>query len=277
MNYISDFYTYLTENANGANNNQDLHEWTKEEVQMAGQHLGINLSKYDYNEVMLGMKIESKHGSQYGNDVNVTGDQAEPTLKLVIGNLRSNNHYYSQMQQLENQQNKQQVMESVYALNDFGKYIDVVKKKSEPIDAVVAAGVLPICKETGRILLVKRSDNSSEPGTWAGIGGKIEEKNGESEERVIDIVKREFFEETACKEHYSLIPSYVYITKKGKFKYYNFIGIFDEEFIPELNEENSDYQWISLEDFRNIDSKDVHFGIKLLFLHDPNIIKKYAK
>lgn len=266
MNFYD--YKYITER-------RKLDEWTKEEVQKAGDTIGVNLGKYNYKEVMLGMKIESRHGSKYGNEVNVTGDQAEPTLKLVIANLRMDPNYYTKFSEIEMQGERQAIQESIEALTDFGMYVNNVRKQEE--SEKLAAGMLPICKSTGRILLVKRSDKVSNPGTWAGIGGGIEEKYGETEENVIDIVKREFFEETGCKEFYNLIPSYIYITSNGGFKYYNFIGIFENEFEPELNQENTEYRWFSLDEVQSLSNDDIHFGIRLLFLNDPDIIKKYAR
>jgi microcystin-dependent protein len=37
-------------------------------------------------------------------------------------------------------------------------------------EKVIAAGVLPICTKTGRILLVRRGFNQPQPGTWATFG-----------------------------------------------------------------------------------------------------------
>jgi 8-oxo-dGTP pyrophosphatase MutT (NUDIX family) len=112
---------------------------------------------------------------------------------------------------------------------------------------------------------------------WAGFGGKLEEKYGESEEDVMEIAKREFCEETAFKDYYSIVPTYVYATPNGTFKFYNFIGLFENEFEPMLNSEHTESKWFSLKDIEDIKSDDIHFGIKLLFMNDPSIIKKYAK
>lgn len=264
-----DFFDFLV------NEGHRLDEWTKEEVARAGENIGVNLGKYSYEEVMLGMKIESKHGSKYGNEVNVTGDQAEPTLKLVIGNLRMNPKYYTMYKKIEAQMERESIQESVSALSSFDKYVNNVRETEESVK--VAAGILPICKTTGRILLVKRSKNSSNPGTWAGIGGGLELERGENEENVMDVVRREFFEETGVKEYYSMIPSYIYITSNGGFKYYNFIGVFEDEFTPELNDENDEYRWFSLDEAQSLSNDDIHFGIRLLFLNDPDIIKKFAR
>ena len=158
---------------------------------------------------------------------------------------------------------------------NFDTYVDYANKQRDKIQ--IGAGVLPICKNTGRILMAKRADNVSQPGVWAGFGGKLEEEYGESEENVMEIAKREFSEETAYKDYYSIVPTYVYATPNGTFKFYNFIGLFDNEFAPQLNDEHTEFKWMSLADTDNILSDEIHFGIKLLFMNDPSIIKKYAR
>jgi 8-oxo-dGTP pyrophosphatase MutT (NUDIX family) len=246
-------------------------KFTKDDVIRAAQDIGIDLSKYSYKEVMLGMQIESEHGSKWGNDVNVTGDQPQPTLKIVIAHLREHPHYYTQVLLPAE---KRAIRESVEVLTNFDLYVNNVKDTKEATR--IAAGILPICKETGRILLCKRADNVDNPGVWAGIGGGLESKKGESEENIIEVAKREFIEETTFKGYYSIIPSYIYITSNGGFKYYNFIGLFDHEFEPKLNEEHTEYKWFSLSDAEELPNEEIHFGIRLLFLNDPDIIKKYA-
>jgi 8-oxo-dGTP pyrophosphatase MutT (NUDIX family) len=243
-------------------------DFTKDEVARAGQQIGVDLSKYDYKNVMLGMKVEMKHGSKHGNDVNVTGDQVQPTLKLVIANLRENPQYYTSSA-------RQAIKESLEALTDFELYVDHINAAGK-VDKI-AAGILPICKETGRILLAKRASNVDYPNLWAGFGGKLEQDKGENEENITEVVKREFLEETAYKSYYSLIPAYIYTSTDGSVKYYNFIGLFENEFDPKLNDEHTEYQWFSLNEIQAIPADDIHFGIKLLILNSSDVIKKFAK
>ena len=269
-----------------------VREFTEDDVLAAFHDIDVDPKQYDKKNVMLGMKIEAKHGSKYGNDVNVTGDQSQPTLKLVIANLRKNPKYYPDFYIPAMQKMEKNVNEGIDALSSFGKFVgkvyeednsaptfnNFVARVTDANDPVkLAAGILPICKNTGKILMMKRADNMPQGGTWAGVGGKLEQKNGETEENILDVAKREFTEETACKDYYSVIPSYVYISPNGAFKYYNFIGLFDDEFEPVLNPENSDAKWMSLEEIGGMNKDDIHFGIRALFMNDPDIIKKYAK
>lgn len=59
-------------------------------------------------------------------------------------------------------------------------------------EKVIAAGVLPICKATGRILLVRRGFNQSGSGKWACFGGKFEQDDKDLSETAL----REFVEES---------------------------------------------------------------------------------
>lgn len=266
MDYIkTDFVQFLLER-------NEAPKFTKDEVIRAGHDLGIDLKQYDYQNVMMGMDIEMEHGSKFGNDVNVTGDQPQPTLKIVIAHLRENPRYYTDVLG-PSQANS--IREALDNLKDFDTFSKTIGQEDDVFK--IAAGVLPICKSTGRILMAKRQHNVDHGDVWAGFGGKLESKLGESEENVINVAKREFTEETGYKDYYSFVPSYIYITPKGTFKFYNFIGIFENEFEPELNEEHSQYKWFSMQEINELAKEDIHFGVKLLFLNDPDIVKKFAK
>ncbi len=114
----------------------------------------------------------------------------------------------------------------------------------------VAGGVLVFCISTKRFLLLKRSKHVYEPNTWGIISGKMDE----GETSVIEAVVREAEEETGYQLE-TLQPSYVF--KSGQFTFYNFIAFVDEEFVPKLNWENTDYGWFELEEF----PENLHFGV----------------
>ena len=42
---------------------------------------------------------------------------------------------------------------------------------------IIAAGILPICIKTGRILLIRRGFDQPSPGVWSCFGGKFENIN----------------------------------------------------------------------------------------------------
>ena len=146
----------------------------------------------------------------------------------------------------------------------------------------LGAGMLPFSKSTKKFMVVFRSKYVNEPETWGIIGGKIDEDKNESIEQAL---KREFNEETKFdivnkfnKKSYTiedieLIHLYTFESEKSTFKYYNYMGLLEEEFIPILDWENDDYKWLSLPELINLDNK--HFGLETL-LNDKktmNILK----
>lgn len=133
----------------------------------------------------------------------------------------------------------------------------------------VGAGILPYCSKTKRFLLSYRSKFVLEPHTWGIWGGKVDEEDLDDIEKT---AIRELREETEYKGDIKIIPSYVY--NEDGFTYYNFIGLVESEFIPDIefrNElnftETEDYKWVTLDELLDIRPK--HFG--LIELIDNNI------
>ena len=135
----------------------------------------------------------------------------------------------------------------------------------------IAAGVLPICSKTKRILLNLRSKYVNEPNTYGIYGGKLD-----NDEDITEAVKREFLEESGYNGNIKLIPAFIFKNKSGTFEYHNFICIIDDEFIPELDWESDGYRWVTFEelmkeqiysDYTN-EMEEKHPGLKEL-LKDP--------
>lgn len=135
----------------------------------------------------------------------------------------------------------------------------------------IGAGVLPISQETGRILLPERSWRVNEPNTWGVWGGKVEE---EYYEKIEEGAIREFKEETEFKGNIDLIEAHTFESERGGFKFYNFIGLIDEEFVPELGWETQNYKWVTFEELQEIDRK--HFGLKALLDNSKDLIERYT-
>jgi len=158
-----------------------------------------------------------------------------------------------------------------------GAYASFHNKAGENFWGNIGGGVLPICSSTGRILLPYRSKYVNEPHTWGVWGGKIDEESGEAQTDIEEVVKREFMEEGDFTGDIQLIPAYIFETPNGSFKYYNFIGLLDEEFTPELDWETESFKWVTFDEMMEIEPK--HFGLQGLLkdLKSMQIIKKYAK
>lgn len=100
-----------------------------------------------------------------------------------------------------------------------------------------AAGCLFFARNAATVLLVLRSPDSIEGNTWCGVGGGIE--IGETPE---EACRREVKEETGYAEPYELSPLYTH--EEPGLTFYNFLGVVEEEFEPELNREHTDFLWV---------------------------------
>lgn len=137
------------------------------------------------------------------------------------------------------------------------------------------AGIIPICKNTGRILMQKRSADIVFPNTWATFGGKGEK--GETHE---ETAIREFKEESGYKGDFSNIKK-VYSHEKNNFIFHNYLALFNTEFKPTtINKvtdaghiEIQDAKWVTLDELEKMDS--LHYGIKALLKNKKNTIKNY--
>ncbi len=137
------------------------------------------------------------------------------------------------------------------------------------------AGILPICLKTGRILVAYRSIHVNEPHTFGIFGGAIDADGDDHTRTPEQAAREELHEEAGYKGHFDVIPAYVFKTPSGSFTYYNFIGLLDDEFEPELDWETESTKWITLQEL--YDLKPKHFGLEALIKNSGDIIRKYAK
>jgi len=162
-------------------------------------------------------------------------------------------------------------------LKTFNEMADYHNSSGENFWGNCGAGCIIICISSCRILLPYRSKLVNEPSCFGVWGGKIDEEEGQSENEIEDVVKREFTEESGYDGDIDLIPAFIFETPNKSFKYYNFIGLIDEEFTPTLDWETQSFKWVTFNELMSIKPK--HFGLQGL-LNDPKsleIIKKYSK
>lgn len=109
----------------------------------------------------------------------------------------------------------------------------------------IAAGVLPICKQTGKLLIIKRGPNQSGGGTWACFGGKFEPEADRSPK---ECAKREFAEESSFTGFYKITRMPLHVNSDNHRIFYTYVGIVGEEFVPDLERghEATEYGWFSL-------------------------------
>lgn len=131
-----------------------------------------------------------------------------------------------------------------------------------------SAGVLFISKKTKRALFGLRGKNSSFSFTWDLFGGKLK-----ITEDILTGLGRELGEELGFDEIYieTLIP--INISENKKYKYYSFLAIIENEFLPDLNLEHEGFCWINIENWKSI---RLHPKVKE-FLDNPKLIEHIKK
>jgi len=147
-----------------------------------------------------------------------------------------------------------------------------------------AAGILPVCSRTGRVLLILRSQQVMDPGVWGIPGGRImdgsirQDRYGrhvpEPIETPVQGAVREFREETGYNGRVDLVDLYVFRDKTHGFAYYNFLGLVRKEFSEAKVEENWEVEvamWMTIEEALAIEPK--HFGLMALF-NDKKSLEK---
>ena len=151
--------------------------------------------------------------------------------------------------------------------------------RPEYTDRRLAAGIIPICTKTGNILLCKRNAEGSYPNHWGLFGGTFEEVDVYPKETA----KREFKEETKYCGTYDLSSSPIDTMSNNFITFYTYVGLFNEEFVPdvdgedEFSQENVDYGWFPIDRLPDNMIPDLKRAIdenkKLL----DNIILSYGK
>ena len=118
-------------------------------------------------------------------------------------------------------------------------------------------GTIFVSTTTNRVLLNLRAQHKTHSLCWALWGGMIEEG-----EQPRDALIRELIEEMGFKPDIERIyPFDIYQSKDMHFKYYSFVTIVEDEFIPILNQESSGYAWVDL----GVWPKPMHNGARISF------------
>lgn len=131
-----------------------------------------------------------------------------------------------------------------------------------------AVGAIFLSKRTGRMMLNLRSETVTYSNNWGFVGGKIE-----INESPIQALYREMNEELgdSIPVIEDIIPFDVFCTKNDKFRYYSFVVVVAEEFIPDLNDESAGYSWVKIGNW----PKPLHPGAKST-LYNTNIVSDFT-
>lgn len=130
-----------------------------------------------------------------------------------------------------------------------------------------AVGAVFLSKDTGRMMLNLRSSTVSYPQYWGFVGGKLEVN-----ETPVAALKREISEElgSSVPTILDIIPFDIFMSRNEKFKYYSFLVIVQDEFVPVLNDESSGYAWVKIGSW----PKPLHPGAKST-LYNQNLIQDF--
>ena len=105
-----------------------------------------------------------------------------------------------------------------------------------------AVGTIFVSTKTNRVLLNLRAQHKTHSQQWSLWGGMTE--NGEQPK---DALLRELSEEmNFIPDIEKIYPFDTYQSRDKHFRYYSFVCVVVDEFIPELNHESCGYCWIDL-------------------------------
>ncbi len=138
----------------------------------------------------------------------------------------------------------------------------------EPIPFIASktgVGTIFVSTQTHRVLLNLRAPYKTHSLTWSLWGGMMEDN-----EQPKSALLRELEEEMGFVPDIERIyPFDVYQSKDKHFKYYSFVCIVEDEFVPVLNKESAGYCWIDLGQW----PKPMHQGAKISFCNEKAIDK----
>lgn len=79
--------------------------FTEKEAKEIGEAIGIDWDEVDFGpgDLATGMDVEMEHGTQLGEEVNVTDDEPEPTARIAWAHLMESPEYYVALAEMEAQ------------------------------------------------------------------------------------------------------------------------------------------------------------------------------
>lgn len=126
-------------------------------------------------------------------------------------------------------------------------------------------GCLFLCPKTQTVMLNFRSGTKSHKHTWGLWGGMRE-----ADECPKDTLFRELNEEMGFVPNISKVyPFDIYESTDKKFRYYSFVCVVDDEFVPVLNRESDGFAWVKL----GVWPMPLHTGVKCSF-NNKNSLEK---
>lgn len=75
--------------------------YSAEEAKKIGQEIGVDFTKFDLEQFRRGLEVEMEHGSEWGDETNVTKDDPHFTGRIAWAHLKEIPDYYARLDKME--------------------------------------------------------------------------------------------------------------------------------------------------------------------------------
>lgn len=76
-------------------------DFSLQEAKEIGDIIGVDWNEVDLNEFRMGLAVEMEHGSMFGSETDVTGDDPIDTGRIALAHLYELPDYYTQLIRME--------------------------------------------------------------------------------------------------------------------------------------------------------------------------------
>jgi hypothetical protein len=73
----------------------------EDEARRIGDEIGIDWTQVSLEQFRMGLEVELEHGSLWGDDTNVTGDDPLMTGRIAWAHLKEIPDYYTRLERME--------------------------------------------------------------------------------------------------------------------------------------------------------------------------------
>lgn len=78
-------------------------KFTAKEAKQIGERIGVDFKKFDLEQFRRGLEVEMEHGSEWGDETNVTKDDPTITGRIAWAHLKEIPDYYTRLDKMESE------------------------------------------------------------------------------------------------------------------------------------------------------------------------------